>query len=49
MFISYPIAVANTRNNLRETGLFLLFQRVLSLAAWPHAAGKNPMVAGLVT
>lgn len=37
------------RNDLRETGLFLLFQRVLSLAAWPHAVEKNSMVVGLVT
>lgn len=37
------------RNDLRETGLFLLFQRVLSMAARPHAVEKNPMVAGLVT
>lgn len=37
------------RNDLRETGLFLPFQRVLPLAAWPQAVEKNPMVAGLVT
>lgn len=37
------------RNDQRETGLFLLFQRVLSLAAWPQAVEKNPMGAGLVT
>lgn len=45
MFDSYPI----DRNDLRETGLFLPFQRVLPLAAWPQAVEKNPVVAGLVT